>query len=173
MSPAPNNPTSSTPPTATKVRALLVVGAIVAALALGLAIALAASNDSQESRPQISGSFDDKTATLTAEISAENLPSDGRLAVKADLQTVREISGIDDPLPWDSRGSLPLERAYIGPDGDGDVKHELKVPVLVNGPYTHIVIEATTGEGEKPCIELPAPQTPDGKTACMFISLNF
>lgn len=172
MSPVPGNPTSSAPPTATKARTLLVVAAIVAALGVGLAIALAVSNDGQESRPQISGSFDEKTATLTAEISASDLPSDRRLAVKVDLQTVSEGSGIDDPRPWDSRGSLPLERAYVGPDADGDVKHELKVPVLVNGPYTHIVIEATTGEGEKPCIELPAPQTPDGKTACMFIPLN-
>jgi hypothetical protein len=154
-----------------KLRVLFVLAAIVAVLAFGVAIALAASDGGEASRPQISGWFDKKTATLTAEITASNLPSDGRLAVKVDLQTVSELSGIDDPRPWDSRGSLPQERAYIGADADGDVRHELKVPILVNGPYSHIVIEATTGDGQAPCIELPAPQTPDDKTACMFIPL--
>jgi hypothetical protein len=171
MAPTLGQPAWSSSTGGNKLRGLFVLVAIVAGLVFGVAIALAASDGGEESRPQISGSFDEKTATLTAEIAASNLPSDRLLIVKADLQTVKEGSGIDDPRPWDSRGSLPLERAYVGPDADGNVSHDLEVPVLINGPYTHIVVEATTDKDDELCTELPAPRTPAEKTACMVIPL--
>ncbi len=154
-----------------KLRGFFLPGALVVVLVFGVAIALAASGGGEASRPQISGWFERKAATLTVKVAASDLPSDRLLTVKVDLQTIRYGSGIDDPRPWGSRGSLPQERAYIGGDADGDVRHEFKVPILIDGPYTHIVIEATTGDNDEPCIELPAPETPDDKTACMFIPL--
>lgn len=151
---------------------LFVSGIVAAALAVALAIIPAAVHGSMESRPAIAGSLDGPPPILTAEVSASGLPVDGRLAVIADLQTIERGSGIDDRSPFSPRGSFPLERAYVGPDSDGDATHKFTVPVLANGPYTHVVVEATSGEGETPCIELPNPRTPGAQTACMFIPLS-
>lgn len=146
-------------------------GVFVAGIGIAIAIFLAASGASPESRPGISASFDEPTETVTGAIWMANLPADGKLAVRVDLQTIVEGSGVDDASPFSPTGSLPLERAAVGPDGDGNAEHEFTLPVLINGLYTHIVIEATSGGGERRCIELESPTSPDERTACMFIPL--
>jgi hypothetical protein len=143
----------------------------IAVFGFGLAVALGTWGANQGTRPLISASFDERTATLTAEVSTSGLADDRRLAVKVDLQTVEPARGLDDPRPFSFRGSLPLSRAYVGPDAGGDVSQKLGVPILTGGPYTHIVIEATPNENEAPCTEFPTQGSPDDETACVFIPL--
>lgn len=152
-------------------RKLLWGGLLAVAAAVVLTVALVAWGSDGESRPLISASFDERTATLTAEISASGMANDERLAVKVDLQTIEPSRGIDDRRPFSFRGGLPLSRAYVGPDPDGDADQELRVPILTGGPYTHIVIEATPSASDAPCTELPTEGSPDEQTACVFVPL--
>lgn len=148
------------------------LGALAVAIGFAVAIFLAVSGGSAETRPDISASFDERTETVTGTVSAANLPVDGRLAVRVDLQTVEEEKGVDDPTPYSPTGSLPLERATVGPDADGNAEHEFSVPVLTGSVYTHIVVEATSGDGEDRCIELDSLASPEGQTACAVIPVR-
>lgn len=148
------------------------VGALAAGVGVVVAIFLAASGASSERRPEISASFDERTATVSGTVAATNLGAEDRLAVQVDLQAIEEGQGIDDPEPFNPRGSLPIARATVGSDADGNAEHEFTLPVLINELYTHVVIEATSGDGERRCTELESPASPDGRTACMFIPVR-
>jgi hypothetical protein len=153
------------------VRWLFPIGIVVALLGLALAVFLAVADARERSRPQITAAVDEAEKAVTAAISASDLSHDDRLIVNVDLQTIEQEKGIDDPSPFAPGGSLPVERAVVGPGGDGVAEHELAAPILSGGIYTHVVIEAKTSADGRPCIELPDPASADEQTACAFIPL--
>lgn len=78
---------------------------------------------------------------------------------------------VDDRYAFANRGTLPLERAYVGPNDDGDVKQKIAIPIPRGGGYTDIAIKAFTGDRNSSCRKRPVVST-DAGTACMFLALD-
>ena len=150
---------------------LSIAGIVGTLLGFGLAIALVVGNASKEPRPRITASLNRNESKLTAEVAASNLKTSHRLAIKVDLATLKPGKTIEDEFPFAKGGSLPLERAYVGPNGDGDVKQTISLPVPQGGKYTDVVIKAFTGQQNSSCQELPGA-TGDPGTACTFLTLD-
>ena len=151
-------------------RRLFFSAAACTAVGFALALGLVFSNAGQESRPQIAATLNEAEDELTAHVTASNLRTDHRLAVKVDLATVRSEFTVDSLHPFMKDGSLPLERAYMGPDPDGDVDQQLTLSIPPGGQYTNVVIKAYTGATNQSCRELAKGADPG--TACTIIHLD-
>jgi hypothetical protein len=151
-------------------KGLFLAGAICTALGFVLALGLVFVNAGAESRPQISATLNDAQSKLTAHVSASNLRTDHRLAVKVDLATVRPGMTVDSLHPFMKNGSLSLERAYMGPDTDGNVAQDLTLSIPPGGKYTNVVIKAYTGPTNQSCRELATGADPG--TACTILALD-
>jgi hypothetical protein len=154
-----------------RVTTLFVLGAIFTVLGFGLAIGLVIFNASYDSRPQIAASLNEAQSRLTAKVTASNLETSDRLAIKIDLATLKRGKGLDDMSPFRPHGSRGLERAYVGPNEDGEVKQVISLPIPESGSYTDIIIRAFTGKGNSSCSTRPVVDTDPG-TACMFLALD-
>lgn len=137
----------------------------------GIALFLVFDNADAESRPAITASFNEDRSRLTGRVTASNLTTGDRLALKVDLATLKEGRTIDDLHPFDPDGSVSLERAYIGPDGDGKVDREISLWIPPGGDYTHLTIKAFTDERTRSCVE-PEKQDFGPGTACVFLTLD-
>ncbi len=153
-----------------RARWLFFAASLCTAFGFALALGLVFSNAGQESRPQIAATLNDAETKLTARVTASNLRTDHRLAVKVDLATVRPGHSVDSVHPFLKDGSLPLERAYMGPDPDGDVDQELSLSIPPGGEYTNVVIKAYTGATNQSCRELAKGADPG--TSCTIIALD-
>jgi len=153
------------------VTGLFIAGAGFTVVGFLLALGLVFFNASDESRPRITASLNQAESKLTAEVAASNLKTSHRLVIKIDLATLKPGKGLDDESPFEKGGSRGLERAYVGPNADGEVKQVISLPVPTGGPYTDIIIRAFTGKGNSSCQEQPGAQT-DAGTACMFLALD-
>jgi len=151
-------------------RGLFFGASVCTAFGFALALGLVFSNAGQESRPQIAATLNDAETKLTAHVTASNLRTDHRLAVKVDLATVRFGHTVDSVHPFMRHGSLPLERAYMGPNPDGNVDQELILSIPPGGKYTNVVIKAYTGATNQSCRELAKGADPG--TACTIIALD-
>jgi len=151
-------------------RGLFLTASICTAFGFGLALLLVFSNAGQESRPQIAATLNDAETKLTAHVTASNMRTDHRLAVKVDLATVGPEQTVDSIHPFMKYGSLPLLRAYMGPDSDGDVDQELTLSVPPGGAYTNVVIKAYTAPTNQSCRELAKGADPG--TACTILALR-
>ncbi|HEU4393852.1 MAG TPA: hypothetical protein VFR04_09515 [Solirubrobacterales bacterium] len=151
-------------------RRLFFGASICTALGFVLALGLVFGNAGQESRPQIAATLDDAETKLTAHVTASNMRTDHRLAVKVDLARVRFGETVDSIHPFMKNGSLPLERAYMGPDPDGDVDQEITLSIPPGGKYTNVVIKAYTGATNQSCRELAKGADPG--TACTILALD-
>ncbi|HEX5928254.1 MAG TPA: hypothetical protein VFY48_02575 [Solirubrobacterales bacterium] len=136
----------------------------------GLALNLVFDNADDESRPSITASLNEDQSWLTAQVTAANLTTGDRLGIKVDLATLRKDKTIDKPRPFERDGSVSLERAYIGPDSDGDVDRKISLAVPPGGDYTHVTIKAFTGERNRSCTQ-PRAEEPDPGTACTFLAV--
>jgi hypothetical protein len=153
------------------VTTLFVIGALCTVLGFGLALGLVIFNASDESRPRIAASLNQAESKLTAEVAASNLKTSHRLVVKIDLATLKPGKGLDDKSPFVKGGSRGLERAYVGPNANGEAKQAISLPVPSGGPYTDILIRAFTDKGNSSCQKQPKESTDPG-TACMFLALD-
>lgn len=143
----------------------------LASLGFALALVLVIFNASEDSRPRIAAALNQAESKLTAEVAASNLETSDRLAVKIDLATLKPGKGLDDESPFLEGGSRGLERAYVGPNADGEVKQAISLPVPAGGSYTDIIIRAFTDKGNSSCRGGPVANTDPG-TACMFLALD-
>jgi hypothetical protein len=153
-----------------RARLLFLIATTCTAFGFALALLLVFSNAGQESRPQIAATLNDAETKLTAHVTASNMRTDHRLAVKVDLATVGPRRTVDSVHPFMKDGSLPLERAYMGPDPDGEVDQELILSIPPGGEYTNVVIKAYTGPTNQSCRELAKGADPG--TACTIIALD-
>lgn len=140
---------------------------------VGFAIALflVFSNANDESRPSITASLNPDQSWLTARVTASNLTTGDRLGIKVDLATMKGNATIDWRRPFRKKGSKPLERSYIGPDGDGNVDRSISLAVPPGGRYTHLTIKAFTGEWNRSCTQ-PREEEFDSGTACTFLAVD-
>jgi len=147
------------------------IGCTVAGFAIALFLVF--DNANAESRPTIVASLNEDQSRLTAHVTASNLTTGDRLALKIDLATLdkEKKRTIDDLHPFDPKGSEALERAYIGPDSDGNVDREVSLWIPPGGRFTHLTIKAFTAERNRSCTE-PKEAEPDPGTACVFLALD-
>jgi hypothetical protein len=144
--------------------------ALCTALGFVIALGLVFSNAGEESRPMITATLSDDYSKLTARVTASNLRTDHRLAFKVDLATVRPDMTVDAVHPFLADGTLPLERAYMGPDSDGNVDQRVTMSIPPGGSYTNLVIKAYTSPTNQSCRELAAGT--DAGTACTILYLD-
>jgi hypothetical protein len=151
-------------------RRLFFAATLCTAVGFMLALGLVFGNAGQESRPQIAATLNATETKLTAHVTATNMKTDHRLAVKVDLATVGPNRSVDSIHPFLKHGSLPLERAFMGPNPDGDVDQQLTLSIPPGGDYTNVVIKAYTGPTNQSCRELAKGADPG--TACTILALN-
>jgi hypothetical protein len=151
-------------------RRLFFAATVCTAFGFMLALGLVFGNAGQESRPQIAATLNATETKLTAHVTASNMRTDHRLAVKVDLATVNPDLTVDSIHPFLKEGSLPLERAFMGPNPDGDVDQDLTLSIPPGGDYTNVVIKAYTGATNQSCRELAKGADPG--TACTILALD-
>ncbi len=144
-------------------------GCTVVGFAIALFLVFENAND--ESRPSITAALNEDQSWLTARVTASNLTTGDRLGIKVDLATLRKGATVDQSRPFRRDGSTSLERAYIGPDSDGDVDRVVSLSVPPGGRYTHLTIKAFTGERNRSCTQ-PREEEPDPGTACTFLAVD-
>lgn len=144
--------------------------ALTTAVGFALALLLVFGNAGAESRPQISATLNPEQSKLTAHVTASHLQTEHRLAFKVDLATVRPDKTVDSVHPFAKNGTLPLERAYMGPDSDGNVDQEITLSIPPGGAYTNLVIKAYTGRTNQSCRELANGADPG--TACTILAID-
>lgn len=135
-----------------------------------IALGLVFNNAGEEPRPMITATLSDGYSKLTARVTASNLKTDHRLAFKVDLATVNPNLTIDAEHPFLRDGSLPLERAYMGPNSDGDVDQAVTMSIPPGGSYTNLVIKAYTSPTNQSCRQLA--DDADVGTACTILYLD-
>lgn len=146
-------------------------GAIICTvLGFIIAIDLVLSNASEEPRPAIAAALSNDQSELTAHVTASNMKTDHRLAIKVDLATVRPDMTVDAVHPFLKYGTLPLERTYVGPDSDGNVDQRITMWVPPGGSYTNLVIKAYTADTDRSCRELV--EGAERGTACTILYLD-
>ncbi len=146
-------------------------GAIICTvLGFIIAIDLVLNNASEEPRPAITAALSNDQSVLTAHVTASNLKTDHRLALKVDLTTVRPEITVDAVHPFMADGNFPLERTYVGPDSDGNVDQRIKMRVPPGGSYTNLVIEAYTADTNRACRVLV--EGAERGTACTILYLD-
>lgn len=150
----------------------LLFGSLAVALAgFLLAIGLAVEIAGDESRPRIAATLEEDGSTLKATVSASGLATSRRLAIEVDVLE-RSAENPDDVVD-----SSRIYRAYIGPDGDGNVSHPINVP-LPNGGFTDVAIKGFTGSGSAACDDYPQENVADphygfgSGTGCVIIALT-
>ena len=143
--------------------------ALCTTLGFVLALGLVFNNAGEESRPMITATLSDDYSKLTAHVTASNLKTDHRLAFKVDLATVTPGLTVDAVHPFEFNGTLPLERAYMGPDADGNVDQIVTMDVPPGGDYTNLVVKAYTSPTNQSCRE---PAGDDAGTACTILYLD-
>ena len=148
---------------------MYITAAVCTLVGFSIALFLVFENADDESRPTITASLNKDQSWLTARVTASNLTTSDRLGVKVDLATLGPDTTIDDRVPFLRNGSEGLERAYIGPDGDGKVDRTISLAVPPGGGYTHITIKAFTGERNRSCTE---QNRDDAGTACVFLAVD-
>ena len=146
------------------------LGVGFAVFGFALAVVLVIANARNESRPTITASLDGSESKVSAKVSASNLATDKHLEVKVDLATLKPEETLDDPHPFVPGSSLQLERAYVGPDTDGEAEETISIPIPPGGTYTDIVIKAFTA-AQGGCAE-PSTVSGNAGTACMFLTLD-
>lgn len=144
--------------------------AICTAVGFTIALGLVFNNAGEEPRPMITATLSDDYSKLTARVTASNLKTDRRLAFKVDLATVNPNLTVDAEHPFLRDGSLPLERAYMGPDSDGNVDQQVTMSVPPGGAYTNLVIKAYTSPTNQSCRGLA--RDADSGTACTILYLD-
>ena len=149
---------------------LFLLAAVCTALGFIIALWLVFDNADEEPRPTIAATLSDDHSKLTAHITASNLKTDDRLALKVDLATVRPDMTVDSVHPFMKYGTLPLERTYVGPDSDGNVDQQVTMSIPPGGSYTNLVIKAYTGPTNQSCRELAAGAEPG--TACTILYID-
>ncbi len=149
---------------------LFLLAAACTALGFGIALWLVFDNADEEPRPAIAATLSDDHSELTARITASNMRTDDRLALKVDLATVRPDMTVDSVHPFMKYGTLPLERTYVGPDSDGKVDQQVTMSIPPGGGYTNLVIKAYTGPTNQSCRELAAGAEPG--TACTILYID-
>lgn len=135
-----------------------------------IAFSLVFNNSSEEPRPAITAALSDDQSELTAHVTASNLKTDHRLAIRVDLATVGSDTTVDSLHPFLKEGALPLERTYVGPDSDGDVDQRIAMWIPPGGSYTNLVIEAYTADTNRPCRDLV--EGAERGTACTILYLD-
>lgn len=150
-------------------RRLFIGAALCTTLGFVLALWLVFNNAGDEPRPAISATLSDDYSTLTAHVTASNMKTDHRLAFKVDLAKVKHGLTVDAVHPFAPDGSLPLERAYMGPDADGNVDEQVTLAVPPGGDYTNVVVKAYTSPTNQSCRE---PAREDAGTACAILYLD-
>lgn len=144
--------------------------AVFTAAGFVLAISLVFNNAGDEPRPMISATLSPDQSKLTAHVTASNLKTNHRLALKVDLATVRPEETVDSVHPFLADGTLPLERTYVGPDSDGNVDQRIEMVIPPGGEYTNLVIKAYTSQTNQSCRELAGES--DSGTACTILYLD-
>lgn len=134
-----------------------------------IALGLVFNNAGDEPRPAISATLSPDQAKLTAHVTASNLKTDHRLALKVDLATVKPGLTVDAVHPFMQDGTLPLERTYVGPDSDGNVDQTIEMAIPAGGGYTNLVVKAYTSQTNQSCRE---PAGKDSGTACTILFLD-
>jgi hypothetical protein len=152
-------------------RGLFFGAAVLAAIGFAISLQLIFVDAGEEPRPSITATLNPAESKLTAHVTASHLKTDHRLALKVDLATLEHGKTIDDLHPFAKGHSLALERAYVGPDTDGNVDQVVSVSIPSGGGYTDVVIKAFTAEKNRSCTE-PAGASPDTGTACTFLALS-
>lgn len=148
---------------------LFIGAALSTAIGFVLALGLVFTNAGDEPRPAISAALSPDQSTLTAHVTASNLKTDHRLALKVDLATVKPGLTVDAVHPFMKGGTLPLERTYVGPDSDGNVDQTIRLAVPDGGAYTNLVVKAYTSQTNQSCRE---PAGEDSGTACTILYLD-
>jgi len=143
--------------------------ALCTAAGFVLAIGLVFNNAGDEPRPAISATLSPDQSTLTAHVTASNLKTDHRLALKIDLATVKQGETVDSVHPFMKNGTLPLERTYVGPDSDGNIDQRVEMAIPSGGGYTNLVVKAYTSPTNQSCRE---PAGEDSGTACTILYLD-
>ena len=151
-------------------RRLFLFAAACTALGFGIALWLVFDNADQEPRPTIAATLSDDHSKLTAHVTASNLRTDDRLALKVDLATVRSGMTVDSVHPFQMNGTLPLQRTYVGPDSDGKIDQRVTMSIPTGGRYTNLVIKAYTSPTNQSCRELSGGA--DRGTACTILYLD-
>ncbi|HEX7278927.1 MAG TPA: hypothetical protein VF255_04800 [Solirubrobacterales bacterium] len=149
---------------------LFLLAAACTALGFGIALWLVFDNADQEPRPMIAAVLSDDHSKLTAHVTASNLRTDDRLALKVDLATVRSGMTVDSVHPFEKYGTLPLQRTYVGPDSDGKIDQRVTMSIPTGGQYTNLVIKAYTSPTNQSCRELAGGA--DRGTACTILYLD-
>lgn len=144
--------------------------ALSTAVGFVIALGLVFNNAGDEPRPMITATLSDDYSKLTARVTASNLKTDHRLAFKVDLATVNPNLTVDAVHPFLADGTLPLERAYMGPDSDGNVDQQVTMSVPPGGTYTNLVIKAYTSPTNQSCRELAGDT--DAGTACTILYID-
>jgi hypothetical protein len=148
---------------------LRILGTLAAIAGFVLAVGLIIGNADNESRPRIAASLDESESKLSADVSASNLATSDHLEVKVDLATLKSHKTLDDAHPFRT-DSKQLERAYVGPDSDGEAKEVISIPIPAGGEYTDVVIKAYT-QTQEGCLE-PTTVSGNAGTACMYLTLD-
>jgi hypothetical protein len=144
--------------------------AVCTAVGFVIALGLVFNNAGEEPRPMITATLSDDYSKLSARVTASNLRTDRRLAFKVDLATVNPKLTVDAVHPFLPDGTLPLERAYMGPDSDGNVDQQVTMSVPPGGTYTNLVIKAYTSPTNQSCRELAGDA--DAGTACTILYID-
>lgn len=144
--------------------------ALCTAVGFVIALGLVFNNAGEEPRPMITATLSEDYSKLTARVTASNLKTDRRLAFKVDLATVNPELTVDAVHPFLADGTLPLERAYMGPDSDGHVDQTVTMSVPPGGAYTNLVIKAYTSSTNQSCRELAGDS--DAGTACTILYID-
>ena len=146
------------------------LAAICTALGFIIALGLVFDNADEKPRPSIDATLSDDHSKLTAHITASNLRTDDRLALKVDLATVDPRFTVDSVHPFLKYGTLPLERTYVGPDSDGNVDQRITMSIPPGGNYTNLVIKAFTGAANDSRREFAPGGIPG--TACTILYID-
>jgi len=144
---------------------ILGIGACVGGF--GFAVGLVITNTGEQPRPQITASLNQSETRLSAKVTSSNLATEDRLEIKVDLARLKQDKSINKQFPFAPKGSLPLQRSFIGPDDEGNVLQELSLPLPAARQYTDVVIKAFTSDNNESCTEQHA-----AGTACLFLTLD-
>lgn len=155
----------------TRPRFWLLLGTIACAfVGFFLACALAIDLVNDEPRPRIAADLSDDNSSLKANVTASDLPTRHRLAIEID---VLQRSAED---PARILASERVYRAYLGPDGDGNVSHTIEAR-LPSGDFTDVGIKAFTGTTSYGCDDYPFEEVRSDEqfgsgTGCVTIALE-